>query len=133
MVRFVGFYSNVSRGKRKKQEQDGVIPSILDPDGSSREYRKNCARLIQKIYEGDPLTCPRCSGTMKVISVIEEEQIIRKILKHLGLWEVKPRPPPKSAGPQKTSKYSIDYSVSQLPASDEWLYVDPQYPEADTA
>ena len=49
MVRYVGFYSNVSRGKRKKQDQDGVIPSILDPGWSSSEYRKNRARLIQKI------------------------------------------------------------------------------------
>jgi hypothetical protein len=133
MVRYVGFYSNVSRGKRKKQDQDGVIPSILDPDGPSREYRKNWARLIQKIYEVDPLTCPRCSGTMKVISVIEDEHIIRKILKHLGLWEVKPRPPPKSGGPQKNPAHSIDYSISQLPGSDEWLYVDLQYSEVDTA
>jgi len=60
MVRYYGFYSNVSRGKRKKQDQDGLIPSILEPDGSSKEYRKNWARLIQKIYEVDPLTCPKC-------------------------------------------------------------------------
>ena len=31
MVRYYGFYSNVSRGKRKKQDQDGLIPSILEP------------------------------------------------------------------------------------------------------
>ncbi len=35
MVRYYGFYSNVSRGKRKMQDQDGLIPSILEPDGSS--------------------------------------------------------------------------------------------------
>ena len=75
---------------------------------------------------------------MKVISVIEDEEVIKKILKPLGLWEVKPRPPPKATGPQKTPEYSIDYSISQLPDSDnlsrasrsnEWLYVDPKYPE----
>ena len=49
MVRYYGHYSNVSRGKRKKQDQDGLIPSILEPNGSSKEYRKNWARLIQKI------------------------------------------------------------------------------------
>jgi len=36
MVRYYGFYSNVSRDKRKKQDQDGLIPSILEPDGSSK-------------------------------------------------------------------------------------------------
>jgi len=48
---------------------------------------------------------------MKVISVIEDEEIIKKILKHLGLWEVKPRPPPKAAEPQKTPEYSMLFGV----------------------
>jgi hypothetical protein len=58
MVRYYGYYSNVSRGRRKRQNQDEWIPCILEPEGSSKEYRKNWARLIQKIYEVDPLTCP---------------------------------------------------------------------------
>jgi len=85
MVRYYGYYSNVSRGKRKKQNQDEWIPCILEPEGSSKEYRKNWARLIQKIYEVDPLTCPKCQGRMKIISFIEDEEVIEKILKHLGL------------------------------------------------
>jgi hypothetical protein len=50
--RYYGFYSNVSRGKRKKQDQDGMIPSILEPvedpdfsgDGSSKEHKRNWAK-----------------------------------------------------------------------------------------
>jgi hypothetical protein len=41
---------------------------------------------------------------MKVISGIEHEDVIEKILKHLGLWEVKPRSPPKAIGPQKIAR-----------------------------
>ena len=59
MVRYYGYYSNVSRGKRKKQDLDDIIPSILEPEGSSKAFRKNWARLIQKIYETDPLCCPK--------------------------------------------------------------------------
>jgi hypothetical protein len=129
MAPYYGHYSNVARGKRKKLDQDGLIPSILEPDGSSKEFRKNWARLIQKIYEVDPLTCPKCSSQMRVFSVIQDEEVIKRILKHLGLWEVKPRPPPKATGPAKTPEHTIDYSTSQLPASDKWLYVDPEYPE----
>jgi len=55
---------------------------------------------------------------MKVISVIEDEEIVKKILKHLGLWQIKPRPPPKATGPTKLVEYSIDFSTSRLPASD---------------
>jgi hypothetical protein len=32
---------------------------------------------------------------MAVIAFIEAEDVIEKILKHLGLWEPKPRPPPR--------------------------------------
>ena len=67
---------------------------------------------------------------MKVISVIEDEEVIKKILKHLGLWDREARPPPKATGPPEIPQYSIDYSDSQLPVSDKWLYVDPEYPEA---
>ncbi len=56
MVRYYGYYSNVSRGKRKKLDRDEWIPCILEPKESSKGYRKNWARLIQKIYEVDPLT-----------------------------------------------------------------------------
>lgn len=48
MVRYYGYYSNVSRGKRKKVGGDERIPSILEAD-SDEACRKNWARLIQKI------------------------------------------------------------------------------------
>ena len=37
MVRYYGYYSNVSRGKRKKQTRDEYIPCILESDESSKE------------------------------------------------------------------------------------------------
>jgi hypothetical protein len=54
MVRYYGYYSNVSRGRRKGRNEDEWIPCILESEGSSKEYRKNWARLIQKIG-----ACPR--------------------------------------------------------------------------
>ncbi len=124
MVRYFGFYSNVARGKRKKKDEDGLIPSILEPDGTTKEHKRNWARLIQKIYEIDPLCCPACSGKMKVISIIERPDVIKKILRHLGLWDGKARPPPKNVDP----KINIDTSESQLPSCEDYLYRDPEYP-----
>ena len=49
MVRYYGYYSNVSRGKRKKQNEYESIPYILESEQSSKESRKNWSRLIQKI------------------------------------------------------------------------------------
>ena len=60
------------------------------------------------------------------------------MFKHLALWDQKARPPPKATGPPKIQEYKIDYTDYQLPVSDnlsrasrsnEWLYVDPEYPE----
>jgi len=126
MVRYYGHYSNVARGKRKKNEQDELIPAILEPDGSSGEYKRNWARLIQKIYEVDPLTCPKCQGRMRILAFIEQPEIIKKILKHLGLWERKARPPPKTNAPQPN--LHIDKSDSQVPHCEDYLFHDPEYP-----
>ena len=93
----------------------------------------NWARLIQKIYEVDPLTCPKCSRKLNVISVIEDEEVIKKILKHFGLWGIKVRPPPKANAPPMAPEYHIDYMDSQVQVYDNFLYVDQEYPEAYTA
>ena len=66
---------------------------------------------------------------MRIISFIENDEVIKKILTHLGLWKIKVRPPPKAIGPAKGADCSIDASISQVPGSDNWLYVDPQYPD----
>jgi hypothetical protein len=30
------------------------------------------ARLIRRVYESDPLECPKCKGLMRVIALIED-------------------------------------------------------------
>jgi hypothetical protein len=64
---------------------------------------------------------------MRVISVIENDEIIKKILKHLDLWDIKARPPPKGANATPPDSHP-DYSDSQVPFSDNYLYYDPDYP-----
>ena len=49
MVRYYGHYSNVSRGLRKKARTNDQIPYILEPEMTDKAFRKNWARLIQKI------------------------------------------------------------------------------------
>jgi hypothetical protein len=54
-----------------------------------------------------------------------DEEVIEKILEHLGLWEMKARPPPKPKASLGTMHF--DYSDSQIP-SFESFYADPDYP-----
>jgi hypothetical protein len=100
MIRYYGFYSNKSRGLRKKAGTDDQIPALIESEISSKEFRKNWARLIQKIYNVNPLVCSKCFGSMKIISFIEDEQLVKKILKHLDLWDVKRKPPPCANPPE---------------------------------
>ncbi len=55
-VRYYGYFSNVSRGRRKRESRDSLIPSILQPDEDSKAERKNWAEAIEKVHEADPLT-----------------------------------------------------------------------------
>ena len=68
--------------------------------------RSTWARLIYKVYEVDPLACPRCKGRMRVIALIEDADVIRKILSHLGLW-----------APQSSSRHNHGPPTRDPPAA----------------
>jgi len=62
---------------------------------------------------------------MRIISFIEELDIIEKILRHLGLWDIRNHDPPKPAVPNFIPDLVYDFSderklhyVPQIPASD---------------
>ena len=52
---------------------------------------------------------------MRIISIIEDQEVINKILGHLGFWQAHQRPPPKP----KSLELQIDYSDSQLPFNED--------------
>jgi hypothetical protein len=125
MVRYYGFYSNKSRGLRKKAGTDDAVPALIESEVSPKEFRKNWARLIQKIYNVDPLLCPKCLGSMRIISFIEDSEIIKKILKHLELWDVRRKPPARANGPP--TEAFIIYDQSSSPGADDYI-IDADYP-----
>ena len=95
LIRFYGWYSNVSRGKRRLKEEaagsacpsgGGHSPSTRakkDQGPDARALRRSWAKLIKRVYEVDPLVCPSCGGEMKVIAFITEHEVVDKILRHL--------------------------------------------------
>ena len=42
--------------------------------------------LIKKVWEADPLQCPRCSCEMRIVALIDERAAIERIRRHMGLW-----------------------------------------------
>ncbi len=59
----------------------------VPPPLVSQEFKKRWPHFIQKVYETDPLICPKCAGEMGIISFIDQLAGIKKILQHLGLWD----------------------------------------------
>lgn len=53
--------------------------------------RARWAQLIRKVYEVDPLACPRCGQPMRIIALIEAPATVERILRHVGAWG--PQPP----------------------------------------
>ncbi len=47
-----------------------------------------------KVYEVDPLTCPKCGGRMKVVAFITEPAVVDRIIDHLKLTFAAEKPPP---------------------------------------
>jgi len=55
---------------------------------------KGWAEMIRKVYEVDPMVCPKCGGSMKVVAFITDDQAVDRIIDHLKLTFVAERPPP---------------------------------------
>jgi hypothetical protein len=90
-----------------------------DSDGAeelARARRCSWARLIKKVYEADPLVCPRCAGPLLIISLIGEAPVIENILRHLKLWDRPERPPPRAA--VRSSQY--DEQIVELDDAGQW-------------
>jgi len=67
MVRYYGLYANAHRGKVRKSE-DGAPKLLIIEDEGWKIPRRGWAEMIRKVYEVDPLRCPQCGGTMKLIA-----------------------------------------------------------------
>jgi hypothetical protein len=86
LVRYAGWCSNRSRGKRRRMATASTEVATRDMDvRDAARVRSTWARLIHKVYEVDPLVCPKCKGPMRVIALIADKALIRRILSHLGL------------------------------------------------
>jgi rRNA maturation protein Nop10 len=74
--------------------------------------------MIQKVYEIDPLKCPKCGEQMRIIAMIEKRdqpEVVKKILKHCNLWtEPKTRAPPV---------FTLESACSE-PAESEYIPMD---------
>jgi hypothetical protein len=117
MVRYQGAYANRVRRRYRVEEAPaeeapaeedvpvGGDTPVPGDDLSEREARsrRSWARMIRRLYEVDPLVCPRCGDELKIVSVITDPVVVDQILEHPerkgleGLFDA--RAPPHVTGP----------------------------------
>ena len=108
MVRYQGAYANRVRrlyrpavgeesGKeasaaRGRADPEEDVPALV------KQRRRSWARLLRRIYEVDPLTCPRCGDELRIVSVIRDPVVVDRILAHRRHKKIRspfdPRAPP---------------------------------------
>jgi hypothetical protein len=96
-VRYYGAYANRLRaGLRAAFEARGEDVPRSSPAGAGTApeekpspgdeatamRRASWARWMRKVFEVDPLRCPRCGDTMAVVAWITEPSVVARILKH---------------------------------------------------
>lgn len=111
LTRLYGAYANRTRGARARR---GPGAALAAPDRetialtpSQRQRRRQWARLIAKVFEVDPLRCP-CGGTMRVVAVILDPKVIRKILQHRSRG-------PRARAARWVSRAAADDAVAATP------------------
>jgi hypothetical protein len=59
-----------------------------------REFTKSTwAACIKRIYEIDPLECPKCKSQMRIIAFIQDAHSIKDIMKAQGIPDFQAPPP----------------------------------------
>jgi len=106
MVRYYGLYANAHRGKVKKASLSPLALRVVEEElrripskgwaalAPKRRIGLRSAEMIRKVYEVDPMVCPKCGGRMKVVAFITEYAVVDRIIDHLKLRFTAAKPPP---------------------------------------
>ena len=111
-IRYYGIYSNRSRGIEQRRNQaspscqcahpecappdpPSALSTVTHPQQPNRKLRPLWRDLILRVWGEDPLLCPKCKSTMKVVDKVLRPEEIEFFLKLHNLWEgILAIPPP---------------------------------------
>jgi hypothetical protein len=99
-TRYYGWYANRPSGMRRQAEPAGadtLVPMVVAPALAPTEATRRWAALLRQIFEVDPLVCPRCGASMRIIAFITEPRVITKTLRHLAAKTADQRSPPRTS------------------------------------
>ena len=125
------------RGQRDKQaveEAKATGNAVEVMDVSEHKPRRipsaKWRELIKKVWEADPLLCPKCSREMRIVALIDDRKVIARILRHLGLWSQGVRISPARAPPEIVDRVIPPSPLGYGGQAEPWL--DDPFPDYDT-
>ena len=75
--------------KNRKKRMKAIIENNFQPLEESEHNKKPAsgywARWIRKVYEIDPLVCPKCGGNMNIKAIIHDPNEIARICQNLNI------------------------------------------------
>ena len=101
----------------EKVDEDSDLEKSLevqdeDADNNAKQKRISWAKLLSRVFSLDMNNCELCGGDMKAISAVMKQEIVVKILTHLGIQATAP-----------------PISPSKVPRQEEFWDQSPQYDE----
>ena len=114
ITRYYGEYSCRKRGEKKKQakaQQDLVQQEAVTELEPKKRASVTWAQCIKKIYEVDPLECPRCKEQMRIVAFLQDTVEIKKIMDSQGIPDYTAPPPLAKEYVQPEPDYIPDYET----------------------
>lgn len=101
LTRYHGVFAPASALRSRVVPGRGTARETAPPDKSevSRHRAMTWAQRLKRVFSIDIERCRRCGGRLRVISSIEEPDVITRILAHLDRDEAAAEPAPPSRGP----------------------------------
>jgi hypothetical protein len=92
-------------------KQDGETKPAAEsrpPEPPARDARPyiDWASLLKRVFSVDIFGCMKCGGRMKVLAVIEQPEVVAKILNHLGMPTV-----PEGIAPARLPPRQLDFET----------------------
>jgi len=113
LTRFAGVFAPHFKHRAMVVPKPKAEPVEMKEDDKPPKSRISWARLLKRVFNVDIETCNLCGGRMKIIASIEDPQVIKKILEHLGIPSKLPIPWPARGPPQRA-----DDDFQQFPSFD---------------
>ena len=89
-TRFFGLYSARTRGAQRAACEDSAVTIQLEP---RKKASRKWAACMKKVFEVDPLQCPKCGGFMEIKAFIHDPKEIERICKNVGRTPWRAPPP----------------------------------------